>query len=49
MNTAVSDDILAIRSETKKNTEIGIQEAETNIAKYKTELEEINKAIASLK
>ncbi|MGM1023412.1 MAG: 2,' 3'-cyclic nucleotide 2'-phosphodiesterase [Bacillota bacterium] len=35
-------------SETKGTEEV-LQEAETNIAKYKTELEEINKAIASLK
>ncbi|MBE7901058.1 2,' 3'-cyclic nucleotide 2'-phosphodiesterase [Paenibacillus polymyxa] len=32
-----------------KGTEEVLQEAETNIAKYKTELEEINKAIAALK
>lgn len=32
-----------------KGTEEVLQEAETNIVKYKTELEEINKAIASLK
>ncbi|AOK88512.1 2,' 3'-cyclic nucleotide 2'-phosphodiesterase [Paenibacillus polymyxa] len=32
-----------------KGTEEVLQEAETNIAKYKTELEEIDKAIASLK
>ncbi|URJ50741.1 2,' 3'-cyclic nucleotide 2'-phosphodiesterase [Paenibacillus polymyxa] len=32
-----------------KGTEEVLQEAETNIAKYKTELEEINKAISSLK
>ncbi|MFT9367027.1 2,' 3'-cyclic nucleotide 2'-phosphodiesterase [Paenibacillus polymyxa] len=35
-------------SETKGTEEV-LQEAETNIAKYKTELEEINKAISSLK
>ncbi|WP_328800275.1 2,' 3'-cyclic nucleotide 2'-phosphodiesterase [Paenibacillus sp. LX16] len=35
-------------SETKGTEEV-LQEAETNIAKYKTELEEINKAIAALK
>ncbi|AUO08530.1 2,' 3'-cyclic nucleotide 2'-phosphodiesterase [Paenibacillus jamilae] len=32
-----------------EGTEEVLQEAETNIAKYKTELEEINKAIAALK